>query len=149
MFYRVDNYINTYKGVISLNIVEFFDALETVRVNLDKKHSIQRGTEVLYPIYIIKMHFGKSIHDNGFGMLRNMLTYKLHDIGKEIVKIPKFYPSSQICHVCGRRTDTTKDLSIREWICPKCNTLHDRDVNVAINILDIGFSEYRKYYGIA
>jgi hypothetical protein len=53
MFYEVDNYINTYKGVISLNVVEFFDALETVRVNLDKKHSIQRGTEVLYPIYII------------------------------------------------------------------------------------------------
>jgi putative transposase len=95
-----------------------------------------------------KMHFGKSIHDNGFGMFRNMLTYKLHDRGKEIVKIPKFYPSSQICHVCGYRNhDLT--LDIREWYCPKCGTLHDRDVNAAINILDVGFSEYRKCHGIS
>ena len=95
------------------------------------------------------LHFGKSIHDNGFGMFRNMLTYKLHDRGKEIVKIGKFYPSSQICHVCGYRNFDIKDLSIREWICPDCNTYHDRDVNAAINILNVGFSEYRKHYGIS
>ena len=95
------------------------------------------------------LHFGKSIHDNGFGMFRNMLTHKLHDRGKEIMKIDRFYPSSQICHVCGYRTDITKDLSIREWICPDCNTLHDRDVNAAINILNEGFNEYCKYHGKA
>ena len=94
------------------------------------------------------LHFGKSIHDNGFGMFRDMLTYKLHDRGKEIVKIGKFYPSSQICHVCGYRNhDLT--LDIREWTCPECNTNHDRDVNAAINILNEGFNLYRKYYGIA
>ena len=91
------------------------------------------------------LHFGKSVMDNGFGMFRNMLKYKLHDRGKEIVKIPKFYPSSQICHVCDYRNhDLT--LDIREWYCPKCGTLHDRDVNAAINILNVGFSEYRRYY---
>ena len=95
------------------------------------------------------LHFGKSIHDNGFGMFRNMLTYKLHDRGKEIVKIGKFYPSSQICNVCNYRNHDVKDLAIREWYCPKCGTLHDRDVNAAINILNEGFSEYRKYYGIS
>ncbi len=96
-----------------------------------------------------KIHFGKSIHDNGFGMFRFMLTYKLHDRGKEIFKVGKFYPSSQICHICGYRNHDIKDLSIREWICPECNTLHDRDVNAAINILNEGFNEYRKYHGIA
>ena len=95
-----------------------------------------------------ELNFGKSIHDNGFGMFRFMLKYKLHDRGKEIVKIPKFYPSSQICHVCDYRNhDLT--LDIREWYCPECGTLHDRDVNAAINILNVGFSEYRKYHGIA
>lgn len=96
-----------------------------------------------------KLHFGKSIMDNGFGMFRNMLKYKLHDRGKEIVKIPRFYPSSQICHVCNYRNYDVKDISIREWYCPECGTLHDRDVNAAINILDVGFSEYRKCYGIS
>ena len=95
------------------------------------------------------LHFGKSVTDNGFGMFRFMLTYKLHDRGKEIIKLGKYYPSSQICHVCGYRTDITKDLSIREWTCPKCNTTHDRDVNAAINILNEGFDMYCKHYGIA
>lgn len=95
------------------------------------------------------LHFGKSIHDNGFGMFRFMLTYKLHNRGKYLEKIPKFYPSSQVCHVCGYRNFDIKDISIREWYCPDCNTYHDRDVNAAINILDVGFSEYRKHYGIA
>jgi putative transposase len=94
------------------------------------------------------MHFGKSIMDNGFGMFRDMLTYKLHDRGKEIVRTPKFYPSSQICHVCDYRNhDLT--LDIREWYCPKCGTLHDRDVNAAINILNEGFNMYCDYHCIA
>jgi putative transposase len=95
-----------------------------------------------------KMHFGKSIMDNGFGMFRNMLVYKLHDRGKEIANVDRFFPSSQLCHVCDYRNhDLT--LSIREWYCPECGTLHDRDVNAAINILNEGFSDYRKHYGIS
>jgi putative transposase len=86
--------------------------------------------------------------DNGFGMFRDMLTYKLHDRGKEIANVDRFFPSSQLCHVCDYRNhDLT--LSIREWYCPKCGTLHDRDVNAAINILNEGFNMYRKHHGIA
>ena len=67
---------------------------------------------------------------------------------KEIVKVDKYYPSSQICHVCEYRNRDIKDLSIREWICPKCNTIHDRDVNAAINILNEGFKIYCVHHGI-
>ena len=52
-----------------------------------------------------------------------------------MIKIDRFYPSSQICSECGYVNKKVKSLSIREWICPNCGKHHDRDVNAAINIL--------------
>ena len=77
---------------------------------------------------------GKATMDNGFGMFQNMLEYKLADRGKYLVKIDKWFPSSQLCHVCGYKNPEVKDLRIREWTCPQCGTVHDRDENAAINI---------------
>ena len=59
---------------------------------------------------------------------------------KKVVKIDRFYPSSQTCNVCGYVNKETKDLFVREWECPHCHTHHDRDVNAAINILRIGLN---------
>ena len=59
-------------------------------------------------------------------------------IGKTIVKIDKFYPSSQLCNCCGYKYQLAKDLNVRSWVCPNCNDKHDRDVNAAKNILDEG-----------
>ena len=56
---------------------------------------------------------------------------------KEIIKIDKFYPSSQICSVCGYK-DSKKTLDVREWTCSVCHTHHDRDINAAKNILTEG-----------
>ena len=81
-----------------------------------------------------KFSFGKSVADNGWNMFTNLLEYKLAWQGKHLVKIDKWYPSSQLCHVCGFQNDATKDLSIREWDCPKCGCRHNRDKNAAINI---------------
>ena len=81
---------------------------------------------------------GKATLDNGYGMFLNMLEYKLHDRGKQFVKVDKWYPSSQICSHCGHRDHTVKDLRIRKWVCPACGTKHDRDVNAAINIRNEG-----------
>lgn len=81
-----------------------------------------------------KFSFGKSVADNGWNMFTNMLKYKLAWQGKQLVKIDKWYPSSQLCHVCGFQNDATKDLSVREWTCPKCGSHHNRDKNAAINI---------------
>ena len=80
------------------------------------------------------LHFGKSVSDNGWGMFTKFLKYKLHDAGKQLIKIDKWYPSSQVCHCCGHQNSEVKDLSVREWICPNCGVHHDRDVNAAINI---------------
>ena len=81
-----------------------------------------------------KFSFGKSVPDNGWNMFTNMLEYKLAWQGKKLIKIDKWYPSSQLCHVCGYQNHETKDLSVREWDCPKCGSHHNRDKNAAINI---------------
>ena len=84
------------------------------------------------------LKFGKSVHDNGFGMFQQMLKYKCDWFGKTFVKIDKFFASSQKCHCCGYKNPATKDLSVREWRCPNCGAYHDRDVNAAINIREAG-----------
>lgn len=77
---------------------------------------------------------GKATLDNGYGMFRNMLSYKLAKKGGSLVKVSKFFPSSQLCCECGSRYHFLKDLSIRKWECPHCHAQHDRDVNAAVNI---------------
>ena len=84
------------------------------------------------------LNFGKSVSDNGWGMFVTFLKYKLEDQGKKLVKVDKFFASSQICSHCGYVNRETRDLSVREWDCPQCGSHHDRDVNAAINIRNEG-----------
>lgn len=84
------------------------------------------------------LHFGKSVADNGWGMFTEFLQYKLEEAGKMLVKVDRFFASSQICSCCGYKNSATKDLSVREWTCPECGIHHDRDVNAAINIRNEG-----------
>lgn len=84
------------------------------------------------------LNFGKSVSDNGWGMFTTFLQYKLTDIGKRLVRVDKFFASSQICSCCGYKNTATKNFSIRAWDCPECGAHHDRDVNAAINIRDEG-----------
>ena len=60
------------------------------------------------------------------------------------VGLKEFYSSSQICHVCGYRSDITKNLGVREWDCPQCGAHHDRDTNAAKNILRHALEEKTK-----
>ena len=78
------------------------------------------------------LHFGKSVMDNGYGMFRTMLSYKLEEQGKELVKVDRFFPSSKRCSCCGRLKDDLT-LSDRIYRCT-CGNIMDRDVNAAINI---------------
>ena len=81
---------------------------------------------------------GKATLDNGYGMFLTFLQYKLEERGKHLVRVDKFFPSSQICSDCGYRNDELKDLRIRKWTCPHCGVEHDRDVNAAVNIRNEG-----------
>ena len=87
---------------------------------------------------------GKATMDNGFGMFLNLLDYKLNDRGKVLIKVDKFYPSSQICYTCGYKNTKTKDLKIRKITCPCCKTTYDRDENAAKNILREGLRLYQE-----
>ena len=78
------------------------------------------------------LNFGKSVADNGYGMLLNMLSYKLEDRGGKLVKVDRFFPSSKRCSKCGK-VKKVLPLSERAYRC-ECGYTNDRDVNAAINI---------------
>ena len=80
---------------------------------------------------------GKATLDNGYGMFLSMLEYKLSDRNKYFVKVDKWFPSSQICHNCGKLHPEMKDLKIRKMTCD-CGLTMSRDQNAAINILNEG-----------
>ena len=76
----------------------------------------------------------KAISEVGFSRLKQVITTKALDNGKQVIFIDRFYPSSKTCSVCGYKKDDLK-LSDREWTCPNCGKKHDRDINAAVNIL--------------
>ena len=79
---------------------------------------------------------GKATLDNGYGMFLTMLEYKLRDRGKQLVKIDKWYPSSQTCSCCGHKQKMP--LYVRTYDCPQCGNRMDRDYNAAVNIRNEG-----------
>jgi len=83
------------------------------------------------------LHFGKSVHDNGWGMFTTFLKYKLENDGKLLVNVNKWLPSSKTCHYCGK-INKELQLSDREWVCKFCSCMIDRDYNAAMNIRNEG-----------
>lgn len=82
------------------------------------------------------LKLGKNLHDNGFGMFRNFLKYKLEEQGKQFIKIDKWFPSSKMCHCCGA---IKEDLELNDrWYKCDCGYENDRDYNAAMNIRDCG-----------
>ena len=81
-------------------------------------------------------HLAQAISDCGWGMFINMLEYKCDNL----VKIDKWFASSQTCSVSGYKADKVKNLKVREWTCPNCGTHHNRDLNAARNIEREGLS---------
>ena len=120
---KARNRRNDFLHKLSCNVSSSFDAAVVEDINL--QHMSQ------------SLNFGKAVYDNGYGMLRNMLAYKLNEEGKVLVKVDKFFPSSKRCSVCHEVNHDLK-LSDREWTCKACGTHHNRDKNSCKNLLDEG-----------
>ncbi|WP_079104836.1 RNA-guided endonuclease InsQ/TnpB family protein [Streptomyces prasinopilosus] len=86
---------------------------------------------------LARTRLAKSVHDAGWARLTAMLEYKAARYGRTFGKVDRFLPSSQTCSVCFV-IDGPKPLSVREWTCGACQTIHDRDVNAARIVLAAG-----------
>jgi len=81
----------------------------------------------------------RAIADMGFAELRRQLVYKAQQRGSQLVIVNRWYASSKTCSGCGHQLDVL-DLGTRQWSCPACGALHDRDINAAINLKNMAVS---------
>ena len=94
----------------------------------------------MYQVHSIAKH----LKNLPIGDFLRVLKYKSDWLGKKVININKYYPSSQVCNRCEYKNERVKDLSIRKWICPRCGFEHDRDVNASVNIMFEGLKIYMK-----
>lgn len=124
---------------------------------LDRAHKISRMLVDNYDLIAFEginlqsisqsLKLGKSTNDNGFGMVRGFTKYKAEDVGKIYIELDRFTPTSIVCSACGAyHKDVVSSLAVREWTCPDCGVIHDRDINAARNILKEGFKLYKELY---
>lgn len=115
-----------------------YDYLQKVTTEIVRKYDII-CIEDLKISNMLKNHkLAQAISDCGWYTFTEMLKYKCNLYGKQLIKVPTFYASSQLCSSCGYKNETVKDLKVRIWTCPNCNEIHDRDINASKNILQKG-----------
>ena len=120
LFEQITNKKNTYIHYVSNELLFYFDTIFMEDLNVQGM--------------LRNHHLAKAIQEVGFYKFKETLVNKALVNGKQIVFVDRFYPSSKTCSVCGYKKRDLR-LSDREWVCPKCGTKHDRDINAAMNIL--------------
>jgi putative transposase len=84
-------------------------------------------------------HLSRAVSDMGFFEFWRQLDYKAAQRGGLVVVADRCYPSSKTCSDCGHKLGALP-LSVREWTCPECDSIHDRDVNAALNLKNLAVS---------
>lgn len=122
---HISNQRNDFLQKLTTTIVSNYDVI--AMEDLDVKSMKETDSKIR----------NKRVSDVSWSEFRRQLTYKSQWYGKELSVVDRYYPSSQICHICGHG-DGKKLEDVRTWICPNCNSELDRDVNAAVNILNEG-----------
>jgi putative transposase len=115
------------------------DFLNKLTTQLVRENQVIAVEDLAVTNMVKNRSLARSISDAGWGELVRQLEYKCQWYGRELVKINRFFPSSKKCGKCDFVIDKLP-LSIREWECPNCGTVHDRDINAAHNILAAGLA---------
>lgn len=122
---HISNQRNDFLHKLTTEIVKYYDIISIEDLDVKAMKETDNSTR------------NKRVGDVSWSEFRRQLTYKTNWYGKELSVVDRYYPSSQICHICGNR-DSKKSEDIRYWTCPHCNSELDRDINAAINILNEG-----------
>lgn len=115
-----------------------YDYLQKVTTEIVKKYDIICIEDLKISNMLKNHRLAQAISDCGWYAFTEMLKYKCNWYSKQLIKVPTFYASSQLCSSCGYKNENVKYLKIRIWTCPNCNEVHDRDINASKNILQKG-----------
>ena len=132
-----------------IKVAQLYEHIANQRLDMQHKLSTQiiRQNDViciedLAPKNMVQNpRLAKYISDASWGEFRRQLTYKAKWYGRKLVTVERFYASSQTCSCCGEKWPKAKELRVRQWPCPICGAVLDRDTNAAINILREGLRQ--------
>ena len=137
VYKKLKNARKYYTDIITKRIIENYDYIFIEDLSINKM--IETANHTLT----------KKIINSTLSEIVRKLEYKSKWEKKRLIKIDKYYKSSQICNACGSINTKVKDLNVREWKCMECKMEHDRDINASINILFEGLKKYYKEeYGL-
>ena len=119
------------------------DFLQKLSTELIRENDVLciEDLQILEMIQDNKTDMRRNISDVSWYEFTRQLQYKANWYNRQILKVDKYFASSQTCSCCGKKFPITKDLGVRDWICPNCKSALDRDINAAINILNEGLKQ--------